>query len=50
MYVSRAKGSDIIKGTTLRVRIAKVVKQEATPNPSPSPSASPEPTSSPSTE
>lgn len=50
MYVSRAKGSDIIKGTTLRVRIAKVVKQEAAPSPSPSPSASPEPTSSPSTE
>lgn len=49
---NRAKGSEIIKGTTLKVKIAKVVKVTASPSPSPSPSASPEsePSSSPSTE
>lgn len=43
---NRAKGSDIVKGTTLRVRIAKVVKESTAPSPSPTP----EPSSSPSTE
>ena len=37
METNRAKGSDIIKGTTLKVKVAKVVK--ATPSPSPSPSS-----------
>ena len=48
MYTNRAKGAEIIKGTTLRVKIAKVVKPEPSPSPSPSPSS--EPSSSPSTE
>ena len=50
METNRAKGSDIIKGTTLRVKIAKVVKPVASPSPSTSPSPSPSPSSSPSTE
>ena len=53
---NRAKGSDIVKGTTLRVKVAKVVKPTASVAPSTSPSTKPsespstEPSSSPSTE
>ena len=50
MEINRAKGSDIIKGTTLKVKVAKVVKTTPSPSPSSSPSPSPEPSSSPSTE
>jgi serine/threonine-protein kinase len=50
METNKAKGSDIIKGTTLRVKVAKVVKVTPSPSPSPSASPSPEPSSSPSTE
>ncbi len=46
VYTNRTKGSEIIKGTTLKIKIAKVVKDIPTPSPSPSP----EPSSSPSTE
>ena len=50
MNTNRAKGTDIIKGTTLRVKVAKVVKPVVTPSPSPSASPSPSPSSEPSTE
>ena len=50
MNTNRAKGTDIIKGTTLRVKFAKVVKPVVTPSPSPSASPSPSPSSEPSTE
>ena len=33
MNTNRAKGTDIIKGTTLRVKVAKVVKPVVTPVP-----------------
>ena len=38
---NRAKGSDIVKGTTLRVKIAKVVKPVASQAPNSSPSTKP---------
>ena len=53
---NRVKGTEIIKGTTLRVKVAKVVKPTASASPSASPSTKPstkpsaEPTESPSTE
>lgn len=50
MNTNRAKGTDIIKGTTLRVKVAKVVKPVVTPSLSPSASPSPSPSSEPSTE
>ena len=50
METNRAKGTDIIKATTLKVKVAKVVKPTPSPSPSTSPSPSPEPSSSPSTE
>ena len=50
MYTNRAKGSEIIKGTTLKVKVAKLVKATPSPSPSTEPSPSPETNSSSDTE